>query len=134
MDAGFGVGVALDADGFAGAFAGARVGGGALSAHGQSAHMADAAVAFDALQPFQVHPDFPAQVSFDDQLAFLDGVDDLGELLFIQVFGPEMRGDIGALQDFIGRGGADAIDVTQGDIDPFIARYFDSDDACHKNA
>ncbi len=81
VDAGLGVRVALHADGFARAFARAGVGLRALAAHGQAAHVADAAVALDALQALEVHAEFAAQVAFDDVLAFLDRVNDLGELL-----------------------------------------------------
>jgi len=46
--------------------------------------MADTAVALDTLQALEIHAQFAAQVAFDDILAFLDRVNDLGELLFGQ--------------------------------------------------
>ena len=69
--------VALHADGLAGTFARAGVRLGALTAHWQTAQMADAAVAFDALQALEVDAQFAAQIAFDDILSFLDRVDDL---------------------------------------------------------
>ena len=40
--------------------------------------MTDAAIALDALEAFEVHAEFAAQIAFDDILAFLDGVNNLG--------------------------------------------------------
>ena len=54
VNTGFGVGVALHTDGLPWTFAGAGVGRGALSANGQAAQMANAAITLDALQPLQV--------------------------------------------------------------------------------
>lgn len=132
MDAGLGIGVALHADGFAWAFAGAGIGLGALAAHGQSAHVADAAIAFNALQALKVHADFAAQIAFDNVFAFLNGMDDLGKLLFGQVLGADGGVNIRALEDFLRVDGADAVDVAQGDVNAFVRRNFYSNDACHK--
>jgi hypothetical protein len=134
MNAGFGVGISLDADGFAGALAGSGIGGSPLSANGQTPHVPDAAVTLDILQPFQVHADFPAQITFNDVFPFLNGMNDLGELLFVQIFRPNSRFNIGFFEDGLGVGGPDPIDVTKRDLDPLLARYFHSDDACHSNS
>jgi hypothetical protein len=82
--AGFGILGALDADGLAGALAGAGVGAGALAAHGQAAAMADAAVAIDGLEALEIRLDFPAQVALDGELAGGDGVDELVKLLGVR--------------------------------------------------
>jgi len=133
VNAGFGIGVALHPDGFARAFAGAGIGGGALASNGQAAQVTDAAVAFDALEAFEVQPQFAAQVTFNQIFAILDGMDDLGELLLIQIFGANASSDFGLLQNLERIGRTNAIDVTQSDINSLLARYFDSDDACHKS-
>ncbi len=99
MDAGLGVRIALHADRLARAFAGAGVGLGALAAHRQAAQVADAAIALDALQALEVHADLAAQIAFDDILAVLDRVDDLGELLLGQILGADARIDVGLGQD-----------------------------------
>jgi hypothetical protein len=132
MDAGLGIGVALHADGLAGAFAGTGVGLGALAADGQTAHVADAAIAFDALQALEVHADLAAQIAFDDVFAFLDGVDDLGELLLGQILGADGRVNIRAFEDLLRVNGADAIDIAERDINALVRRYFNTNDACHK--
>jgi hypothetical protein len=132
VDAGFGVWIALDADGFAGSLPRAGVGLCALTAHRQAAHVADAAIAFDGLEPLEVHADFAAQISFDDVFAVLNGVNDLRELLFGQIFRPDGRVDVGAGQDFDGVTRADAVNVAQRDIDALIGWDFYTNDACHK--
>src|SRR4051812_30990347 len=94
MNTSFRVGVTLHTDSLARAFACARVGRGALTADGQTAQVADAAIALDALQTLEVHAEFAAQVTFDDILAVLNGVNDLGHLLFRQVLGAGLRLDL----------------------------------------
>jgi len=131
MNAGFGGGTAHDTDGFARAFAGAGVGLGALPAHGQAPQVTDAAIAFDALKTLEVHADLAAEIAFDDVFAFLNGMDDLRELLLAQVLGADVRVDVGAGQDIFGIAGADAINVAQSDFDALIGRNFYSDDASH---
>ena len=132
MNTGFGVRIALDTDSLARAFARARVGRGALTADGQTAQVADAAIALDALQTLEVHTEFAAQVTFDDILAVLNGVNDLGHLLFSQVLGAGLRFDFRCFKDFDGIGGSDAVNVAQRDVDPLLARNFYSDDTSHK--
>jgi hypothetical protein len=81
VDTGF-CGWATDhADSFAWTFASAGVGLGSLSTDRQTAQVPDAAIAFDTLQPFEIHADFPAEVTFNDILSVLDGMDNLRELL-----------------------------------------------------
>jgi hypothetical protein len=127
MDPGFGVWIALDADGFSGSFACARVGGSSLAADREAAQVTDAAVAFDGLEAFEVQADFAAEIAFGDVFAFLDGVNDLGELLFVQIFGTDSGIDGGAFEDDLGIGGTDSIDIAQGDIDAFVAGDIDSE-------
>jgi len=131
VDAGFGGWAADDADGFAGAFAGAGVGLGALAANREAAEVADAAIAFDALEAFEVHADFAAQIAFDSIFAFLNGMDNLGELLLGQVLGANIRIDVGASQDVFGIAGANAVNVAQSDFDALVGGDFDADDASH---
>jgi hypothetical protein len=132
MNTSFRVRIALDTDGLARAFACARVGRGALTADRQTAQVADAAIALDALQTLEVHTQFAAQVTFDDILAVLDRVNDLGHLLFSQVLGAGLRFDFRCLKDVDGIGRSDAVDVAQGDVDPLVAGNFYSDDTSHK--
>jgi len=77
VDAGFGGGIADDADGLARAFAGSRVGLGTLAADGQTPEVSNSAIAFDALQALQDHANFPAQIAFDQVFSILNGMDNL---------------------------------------------------------
>src|SRR5712691_3676803 len=116
MDAGFGGWAADDADGLAGTFAGAGVGLGTLAANGQAAQMADAAITFDALQALEVHTDLAAEIAFNDVFAVLNGVNDLGKLLFGQVLGANAGINFGFFENDVRVARADAVDVAERDI------------------
>ena len=131
VNAGFGVRVALDADGLARAFARARVRRGALAANWQAAQVANASVAFDALETLEVQAQFAAEVAFDDVFAVLDGVDDLRELLLIQILGPNAAVDFCFLEDVERVRRPDAVDVAQSDVDSLFAGNFNTNNACH---
>ena len=88
----FGVRIALHADRLARTFARAGVGLGALAAHRQTAHVADATIALDALQALEVHAEFAAQIAFDHVLAILNRVNDLRQLRFGQILGADGSG------------------------------------------
>src|SRR5947209_4821129 len=109
MDARFRAGITLHADSLARAFSRARVRLRALAANGQTAQMPDAAIAFDALQAFQIHTDFAAQIAFDHVLAILDGVHDLRKLGLGEIFGADLRINIRAGEDVFRIAGADAV-------------------------
>src|SRR5215212_2790104 len=66
--AGFRVLVPDHADCLAGAFAGARVGGGALATNRQTTAMANPAITIDRLETLQIALRFPAEVAFDRDL------------------------------------------------------------------
>ena len=131
MDTGLRLRIALHADGLPRAFACARVGGGALAAHGQAAHMADAAITLDALQALEVHAQFAAKIAFDHVPAVLNSMDDLRNLLLGEVLGADVRIDLGSLEHSDGVDGADAVDVTQRDIDALLGRNLNSNNAWH---
>src|ERR1035437_1555455 len=131
MDAGLGGWAADDPDSLARAFAGARVGLGALTAHGQTAQMANTAIALDALQPLEVHPDLAAQVAFDDIFAVLNGVHNLGELLLGQILGADARIDIRLGQDDFRVAGTNAVNVAQRNVNALVWRNFDTNDTSH---
>ena len=78
MNSGFGGGITHHADGLARAFACTGIGLCPLSAYWQAAQVPDAPIAFDALQPLQVHADLAAQIAFNDVFAILDSMNDLG--------------------------------------------------------
>ena len=123
--------IALHADRLAWAFARARIGGGALAAHRQTAQVTHAAIALDGLQPLEVHAQLAAKVAFDHVLTILDGVNDFRELRLVEVLCADARVNPGRFQDIHGVLGTDAVDVAQGDIDALVGRDFYTNDACH---
>ena len=133
MDAGLGSGIAHHTHGFARTFAGAGVGLRALAAHGQPAHVADAAIAFDALQTLEVHADFAAQIAFNDVFALLNRVDDLRELRLGQVFRADGTVNVRALEDLQRVDRADAVNVAERNINALVRRNFNTNDAGHKS-
>ena len=132
MNTGLGSRVADNADRLARALAGAGVGLGALASNRQATEVADTTVAFDGLEALEVHADFAAQVALDDVLAVLDGMNNLRELSLGQIFGADAGIDIGFGQDDLGIGGANAVDVAQGNVDALIGWNFNSDDTSHR--
>lgn len=132
MDPCLGVGIALDAHSLAGPFSGASVGGRALTADGEAAEVPHAAVTFDGLEAFQVESDFAAEIAFGGVFAFLDGVNDLGELLFVQVFGADLGIDGSAFEDDLGIGRANSVNVTEGDINAFVTGNINAEKSWHK--
>src|ERR1700748_488231 len=108
MNADLGVRVALHTNRLTRTFARAGVGLRALTAHRQTALVADATIAFDALQTLQIHTEFAAQIAFDHVFAFLDRMHDLGELRFSQILRADRTVDIRAFENFERIHGADA--------------------------
>ena len=132
MDTGLGGRVTHHTDGLARAFTRARIGLRPLPTDWQAAQMANPAVALDALKTLEIHANFAAQVAFDDVLAILDGVHDLGELLFGQVFGADAGIDVRLGQDVFGIGGPDAVNVAQSNVNALIRGDFDANNTSHK--
>ena len=132
MNTGLRIRVALHTDRLAGPLAGAGVSLRALTAHGQTAQMTDAAVTFDTLQTFEVHAQFAAQITLDDIFPLLDRVNDLGELLLGQILRPDRRVNVGAFENFLRVDRADAVDLAQRNVNALVRRNFNPNDACHK--
>jgi hypothetical protein len=132
VDASFGIGIALDANSLTRSFAGAGIGGGALATHRQPAQVTDAAVTLDALKAFEVHADFPAEIAFDDVLAVLNGMHDLGQLLFVKVLGADAGVNFGFFQNHLRVAVANAVNVTERNVDALFPGNFNSNDTCHK--
>src|SRR5260221_5681345 len=131
MDARLRVRIALHAHGLARPRARARVSLCPLSAHRQSAQMPDAPVAFDALQPLQIHAQLAAKIAFNHILSVLDRVDYLRHLLLVQVLGPDARVDLGLFQDDLRVDRPDAVNITKRNVYSLLAGNLHSDDACH---
>src|SRR5690606_7820379 len=113
------------------AFAGARVGAGALTAHRQPAPVAHAAVDAEIHQPLDVHRVLATQVAFDGELA--DFVAQRIEPVFGQVLDLRRRVHAHRLAELARGGAADAVDVRQGDACVLVVWDVDPGDTCHAN-
>ena len=108
------------------AFAGARIGRGALAADGQTAPMPNAAITIDRLQTLQIALHFAPQIAFDRQLVVRDRVNDFVELLRRQIFRAQIRIDVRLLEDPLRGARPDAVNIGQRRFDAFIGRNFNS--------
>ena len=115
------IGVALHPDRLPRPLACARVGLGPLTAHRKTPEVANSAVAFDTLEPLEVHAQFAAQIALDHILAVLNRVHNLRNLLLVQILGPDTWINLGVLQDCLRIHRTNAIDVAQGYIDPLFS-------------
>ena len=132
MDAGLGCWIADDTDGLARAFARTRIRLRPLASHRQSAQMPDATITFDCLEPFQIHADLPAQITFNHILAVLNGVDDLRELLLGQILCANARINIRLGEDHFRVARANPVNIPQRNVDALVRRNFYSNNTCHK--
>jgi hypothetical protein len=80
--------VADDTDRLTRTFAGARVGGSALTANWKTAAVPNTAITVDGLEPLQISLHFPAKIAFDRDLVVRYRVNDLINLLRREIFGP----------------------------------------------
>src|SRR5229473_1311734 len=107
-------------DGFARAFARARVRGRALAAHRQSATMPNAAIAIDCLQTLQIPLHFTPKIAFDLQFISGDCLDDFVDLLRREIFRPQIRIDVRLIQNAFRRARPDSINVGKRCFDAFF--------------
>ena len=77
--------------------------------------MTQTTVAADFAQPLDVHADFTAQVALDD-VAMLDGFTQLSLLILGQILDADVRVNAGGLQDLCSTGGANAVDISQSNL------------------
>ena len=126
-----GVGVALHADGLAGTFTCPGIGGSALAADGQSAPVADSAIAVDGLEALKIALHFAAKIAFDDNLERIDRMDDGIQLLGRQFFGPDVRVHVGDLQDASRVTGTDTVNVGERSFDALVTGNLYSKKAWH---
>src|ERR1700733_202870 len=120
----------LAGDSLCRAFAGPGIGVGALAAHRQAAAVTQAAITAEIHQPLDVRRDLAAEVAFDDVVA----VDDFAQLQYVlvaQLRHPARFGDRDLIEDFVGLGAANSIDVLQRNHDALVGRQIDASDASH---
>jgi len=122
---------ALDADGLARSLAGTGIRASALTADREAATMADATVAVDRLKALQILLEFAAKIAFDDKLVFLDNLNDAVQLLIGQLFSANVGVDFGLLENELGAGRSDAINIRQGGFDPFVTGDINTEKTWH---
>src|SRR3990170_1964793 len=83
--------------------------------------MAQAAVAAEVHQPLDIHGDVAPEVAFDHVVA-VDNLADLHDLRLGQLADPALRRDSDLGADMFGEGIADAMNVSEGHLDPFVGR------------
>ncbi len=88
--------------------------------------MARTAIASNRLQPLQVALNITSQIPFYQKSAPIDGVNNLAQLFWRQIFRAHVWVDVRLLKDFLGGFGSDAINVRQRSFDPLISRYINS--------
>ena len=116
----------LDADRLARTLASACIGRGALTANGQAAAMANAAVAVDRLEALEVALNFAAKITFNRQFAGGDRVDQLTHLLGAEVLGANIRINIGLFEDAFSSRRPDPVDIRKGGFDALVAGNFNT--------
>ena len=131
MDTSLGVGITLHAYSLSGTFTSSRIGLCALTAHGKTAHVTDAAITLDALQALEVDTDLAAKVALNYVFALLNCVDYLRKLLLGEILCANGRIDVCTSQNLDRIGRAYAVNVAQRNVDALVRRNFYSNDACY---
>src|SRR3954453_14478969 len=109
----------LAGDCLGGPLAGAGVGVGALATHGQTAAMAQAAIAAEVHQPLDVHGHVATKIALN-QIIPVDHLANLNDFRVGKFSDPAIVRDPHLLADFPGLGGTDTMDVAQADFDPLL--------------
>src|SRR5277367_387105 len=110
--------------------AGACIGMGPLPANRQAATMTQPTVAAKIHQPLDVHGDFTSQIALDDVVA-VDHLAQLQHFLIGQLRHPARFGYRHFFHDFLGFGGANAVDILEPDHHALIGRDIDASDTGH---
>ena len=117
-------------NGFARAFSGARIGARALAAHGQTAAVADSAIAADIPHAGDVLQLLPTELAFDN-VVVLDVATQTAHFIIGKGLGSDVWFYSEMLEDLQGLRWSDAIDIPQGDTNPFVIRNVDAGDSGH---
>jgi hypothetical protein len=83
--------------------------------------MANTAITAQIHQPLDVHGHFTAQIAFD-HVVLVDDLTDLDDFLIRQFRNPALPRDADFGTDLRGFGPANAMDVSQRNLDPFVGR------------
>jgi len=90
----------------------------------------DAAVAVDLDHSLDIHTDFTAEVTLDVVVVF-DLLTELGDFLLGQILGAGIGIDTGYLEDLLGGGSADAVNIGQSDLYALCVRNINACNTSH---
>ena len=93
--------------------------------------MAQAAITVDGLKTLEVALDVTAKIALDEHLLRGDGGDDCAYLFWAELPGPDVRVDVGLLQDPLGGLGADSVNVIERGFDTLFAGDFYAEESWH---
>ena len=93
--------------------------------------MANATVAVDRLEAFQVSGDFAAEVTLEHPLVLGNDMQNFVELLFREILCPHVGIQAALFDEQIGTRGADAVDVTEGIRDFLFRGDFYTEETWH---
>jgi hypothetical protein len=93
--------------------------------------MANTTVAVDCLKALEILLQFAAKVALDRVLVLGDDLDDPVQLLIRQRLGADVRADLSLLEDELGPGGPDAVNVREGGFNPLVTGNIDTEKARH---
>jgi hypothetical protein len=88
--------------------------------------MPEPAVALNCLQAFEIPLNLSSQVTFDQQSARVDRVDDIAQLFRCQIFGSQVGVDIRLLENLFCCSGPQAVNVGQRSFNSLLSRYLHS--------
>ena len=94
--------------------------------------MAHTTVALDLGQTLDVKRDVTAQVAFHHDVVFVDVVTDLGLFISGQILDAGIRVNSGTGENLVGSGLANAVNISQTNLDPLLARQINTSNTCHK--
>jgi hypothetical protein len=112
-----------------GAFAGACVGARALTAHRQTATVAESAVATNVHQTLDVHGGLATQVTFDSELG--DLIANFFQIPVGQILDLLGISDATSFANFASAGATDSKDSRQANFRMLLRRNIDASDTCH---
>ncbi len=121
----------LTSDRLTGALAGPGIGTGALAAYRQGPAMAVTAVAADFAQTVDVLLNLTTQGTFDENRVLIEDGDDLGDLIFGELFGALLRVDARFLEDLLGVGPTHTVEIGQRNPEGLVVGNVDTADTRH---
>ena len=94
--------------------------------------MAHTTVALDLGQTLDVKRDITAQVALYHDGVFVEVVAELGLFISSQVLDAGIGVNSGTGENLVGSGLADAVNISQTNLDPLLARQLNTSNTCHK--